>query len=233
MIVSVHLAEPGARRALAALRGKPDPAELPGCTYAESVLTAPLGANLLPAVRPRRVGLIAAWEEEGALEGFLLGHPLAEPLAGGWHVRMQPLRVSGAWPAMPGLPTDEIAVKDEEPVAVLTLGRLRLHRALPFLRTSAAAEAQALGDPTLLMSTGLARPPHLVSTFSLWRSAAGMRAYAYGKTGAEHHAAIEAHRQRPFHHESAFVRLRPYASEGAWEGGDPLAGSAPAISYPA
>jgi hypothetical protein len=29
-------------------------------------------------------------------------------------------------------------------------------------------------------ATGLARPPHLVATFSLWRAAAQMRAYAYG-----------------------------------------------------
>lgn len=127
---------------------------------------------------------------------------------------------------MPGLPRRERPVEDGEPVAVLTLGRLRLRRARPFLEASAAAEGTAVDDPALVASTGLARPPHLVSTFSIWRSAAAMRAYAYGKAGA-HQAAVRADRSGPFHHESAFVRFRPYASRGSWDGRDPLAAIEP------
>lgn len=54
-----------------------------------------------------------------------------------------------------------------------------------------------------------------------------MRDYAT-RAGGGHSAAVRSDRERPFHHESAFVRFRPYASEGAWEGRDPLAGLAPA-----
>jgi hypothetical protein len=49
-----------------------------------------------------------------------------------------------------------------------------------------------------------------------------MRAYAYDRDGT-HQAAVNADRAKPFHHESAFVRFRPYASEGSWDGRDPLA----------
>ena len=35
---------------------------------------------------------------------------------------------------------------------------------------------------------------------------------------------MQADRARPFHHESAFIRFRPYASLGSWDGVDPLAG---------
>ncbi len=57
---------------------------------------------------------------------------------------------------------------DEEPAAVLTLGRLRGTQALRFLRASAAAEELAVGDPALLASTGWgAGPPSLVATSSL------------------------------------------------------------------
>jgi hypothetical protein len=173
------------------------------------------------------VGLIAAWEEEGALEAFLAEHPLAQRLAVGWHARLEPLRVFGAWPAMPGLPTEEIPVEKGQPVAVLTLGRLQPSRAIDFLRASAPAERQAVAEPALLAATGLARPPHLVATFSLWRNAAAMRDYAR-RTGAGHLAAIEAHSERPFHRESAFIRLRPYGSQGSWDGRDPLAAADPA-----
>jgi hypothetical protein len=46
---------------------------------------------------------------------------------------------------------------DGKPAAVLTLGRLRVSRTIRFLRASAAAEGQAVGEPALLASTGLAR----------------------------------------------------------------------------
>jgi hypothetical protein len=123
---------------------------------------------------------------------------------------------------MPGLPTREKPVDDEEPVAVLTLGHTKLHRAVPFLRSSAPAERAAVGDPAVLASTAFARPPRFVSTFSLWRSAAAMRGYAHNSAGP-HQAAVRADRAKPFHREAAFIRFRPYASQGSWDGRDPLA----------
>jgi hypothetical protein len=165
--------------------------------------------------------MVAAWESDGALDDFLHLHPIARHLAGGWRVRLEPLRVFGAWAGMPGLPARALPVADEEPVAILTLGRLRLRRIGAFRRAAAPAEAAAIDDPALLAGTGLARPPRLVATFSLWRSSAAMRKYATAADGP-HSAAVEADRARPFHHESAFVRFRPYASQGSWDGRDPL-----------
>lgn len=226
MMMSVHLASVGAAAAPSFLRSKKRLATRPGAIYLEPVLTAPLGAGLLPKPTPGRVGLIAAWEEEAALDSFLAEDPLAERLAGGWQVRLEPLRVFGSWGALPGLPARQLPAADDEPAAALTLGRLRLRRAAPFLRSAAPAEAAAVSHPGLLASTGFARPPHLVSTFSIWRTLAEMRDYAFGQSGA-HQAAVRSDRSRPFHHESAFIRFRPYASQGSWDGGDPLtAGSA-------
>jgi hypothetical protein len=223
VIVSVHLADVGGLAALRGLRRRPDPSDVPGLRYADTVIAAPLGGGLLPVPQFRRVGLVAAWDDDRALDAFLASDPLAELLAAGWHVRLEPLRASGAWSALPDLPEHELPVDDDEPVAVLTLGRLRFRRVASFLRTSASAEEQAVADPALLAATGLARPPGLVATFSLWRTAESMRAYAYGQSGSAHLAAIRAHRSRPFHRQSVFARFRPYGSQGAWDGRDPLA----------
>jgi hypothetical protein len=223
VIVSVHLADVGRRAALRVLRRRPDPSQEPGLRYAETVIAAPLGGGLLPVPQFGRVGLVAAWDDDPALDAFLASHPLAELLASGWHVRLEPLRASGVWSALPDLPEHELPVEDDEPVAVLTLGRLRFRRVAPFLRTSAAAERQAVADTALLAATGLARPPGLVATFSLWRTAESMRAYAYGQSGTGHVSAIRAHRGRPFHRESVFVRFRPHGSQGKWDGRNPLA----------
>jgi hypothetical protein len=138
---------------------------------------------------------------------------------------MVPLRVFGAWPGLDGLPERPLPVDDDEPVAVLTLGRLMPWRIRPFLRASGPAEADALDEPGLLDSTGFGRLPNLVSTFSLWGTAAAMRDYAY-RQGGSHRAAVASDRQRAFHRHSAFIRFRPYASRGEWGGRDPLAASA-------
>lgn len=223
MIVSVHLADVGWLQTQLLLFRRLDPSKVPGMTYAEPAFTAPLGSRV-PRPRPGRIGLIAAWDDDTALDRFLAGHPVGERLAVGWHARLEPRRCFGSWSGMPGLPAKELPVDDDEPVAILTLGRLRILRTRPFLEAGGPAERDAVGNPAVLASTGLGRlaRPRLVSTFSIWRSAAAMREYAFARGGA-HQAAVEADRARPFHHESAFVRFRPYASQGAWDGRNPLA----------
>jgi hypothetical protein len=222
VILSMHIADVGSR-ALAFLHGRPRDGEVPGLRYAEAMLAADLTARLVPAPRPGRVGLLAAWGEEASLERFLAEAPQARGLAGGWQVRLQPLRAFGSWRELPDLPLCPATHDPAEPVAVLTLGRLRLGRLAPFLRASARAEGEAARHPALLAGTALARPPRLVCTFSLWRSAQAMREYAAGNPKGGHPQAVRAHARRPFHRESVFVRLRPYASSGTWEGRDPLA----------
>ena len=142
MILSVHLADLKRRHAVSALRRGLHPDQTPGLSYAEVALAAPLSAGLLPHPTLTRLGLIAAWSDGAALDEFQSGHPLAEQLSPGWHVRLEPLRASGSWSALPDLPSSERPVDDDEPVVVLTLGRLRPLRALAFLRSSAAAEAR-------------------------------------------------------------------------------------------
>ena len=223
MIVSFHLADVGLLQTQRLLFQRLDATAIPGMTYAEPAFTAPLG-HRLPRPHPSRIALIAAWDDDAALDRFLTSHPLAERLANGWQVRLEPRRCFGSWSAMPDLPAKELPVDDDEPVAALTLGRLRFLRTRSFLKSGAPAERDAVQNPAVLASTGLGRlaRPRLVSTFSIWRNAAAMREYAFGKDGP-HQAAVRADRARPFHHESAFVRFRPYASQGDWDGRDPLA----------
>lgn len=223
MIVSVHLADVGPLRAQRLLYRRLDPAAIPGMTYAEPTMVGPLGKRP-PKPQLGRVGLIAAWDEDAAIDRFFAGHPFGERLAGGWHARLEPRRCFGSWAGMPDLPRKELPMDDDEPAAALTLGRLRALRIRPFLKASKPAERDAIGNPAVVATTGLTRParPRLVSTFSIWRSAGAMREYAFGKDGP-HQAAVRADRALSFQHEQAFVRFRPYASQGSWDGSDPLA----------
>ena len=228
MILSVHIADVGKAAALRLLGGRSPRSAPPGARYAELTGAVPLSPHVVPKPTLGRVGLIAAWDGDAAVDDFLVGHPLAKQLAHGWHVRLAPTRIFGAWSRLDGLARDEVPMAGDEPAAVLTLGRLRLTQTLRFLRASAAAEGLALREPALLASTALARPPSLVATFSLWQTTEAMRAYARGDADPGHKAAVHAHAARPFHHESAFIRFRPYASTGSWDGKDPLAAHVPA-----
>jgi len=222
VIVSVHLADVGPARALKLQRTRLDPTRVVGLRYGEMTMLAPLGPRLLPTPTPGRVGVIAAWEHESALDGFLERHPLARELAHGWRVRLRPTRIFGSWPELPGIVPEETPMDEAEPAAVLTLGRLRLTQAPRFLRASAGAEGLAVSHPALLAATGMARPPRLVATFSLWSSTGAMRDYVEGRAGPGHHAAVREHGRRPFHHAAAFVRFRPYGAEGHWQGAEQL-----------
>ncbi|MFU9038635.1 MULTISPECIES: spheroidene monooxygenase [Streptomyces] len=278
MIISLHVADVGARAAPALLRERLHPGEVPGLRSARTTLTGAIEAGLLPKLHPGRVALLASWEDDAALDGFLRTEqsPLVERLAGGWQVRLRPIRMSGSWSAMPvevapGTATDDdhgyggqrygeqehreqdgqgqasrgqdgrgldgdgrglesgerhvevVSGATATPVAVLTLGQLRLRRALPFLRANSRAAGRAAADPALLASLALARPPRFLSTFSIWQSVDAMRRYAYGSTQPDHKAAIQAHQAAPFHHEAGFVRCLPYAAQGTLDGRDPLA----------
>jgi hypothetical protein len=170
---------------------------------------------------PSRCGLIAFWEDDAALDQFLAEDPLARVLAGGWSVRLKPLRAYGSWP---GLPPETPAARGSDcdgPVVALTLGRLRISQTLRFLRASSKAEASVLEAPGLLWVTGLAAPP-LVSTFSIWHDARALLTYAYGRRNPAHADAIAQAEAKPFHHRSAFIRFQPYASEGQLTGKNPL-----------
>jgi hypothetical protein len=213
VIASVHLADLSVRRTLAVLRRAPDPASTPGLRYAKVALAAPLRSSLLPAPDLRRPALVAFWDGDDALSRFLAEDREAAPFAQGWQVRLEPLRAFGSWPGLPSdLPASR-AIDYDGPTVVLTLGRLRITQALRFLRASAKAEGAVLAAPGLIWATGLGRPP-LVATCSLWESSHAASTYAYGPIDTAHQNAITTDRARPFHHESAFIRFRPYGSNG-------------------
>ncbi|HTZ85699.1 MAG TPA: hypothetical protein VMB05_03435 [Solirubrobacteraceae bacterium] len=198
--------------------------------YSALTFAVPLRDRLLPKPEPGRVALIAAWDDDQALDRFLSKHPLAEAMQDGWRTRLEPTHVFGVWPPLQDLLGEAQPMDEEEPAAVLTIGRLRFSQAVRFVKASAGAEQLAVESPAMMRGTGLTRPPSLVATFSLWTSTREMRAYAAGAEKPEHRAAVKAHAARPFHHASAFIRFRPYGSEGQWDGSNPLANRVPAAA---
>ena len=224
MLASVHLADLGPRATLATVMKRESRITVPGLRHANLALAGRLGGSLLTKPDLNRAALVAMWDDDDALDRFLVESDLAGAFADGWRVRLEPLRAWGSWPGLPDDVPRARTVEHDGPVAALTMGRVRVNRIVPFLRTSAKAEDRAVGAPGLIWATALARPPFL-STFSLWESSDAARAYTYS-AGEPHHDAIAAGRAKPFHHQEAFIRFRPYAPVGHLDGRNPLPESA-------
>jgi len=221
MLASVHLADVEPRAALAVLRRAPDPASIPGLRSARVALVTPLRTSFVPKPVFGRVGLVSFWDDDAALDAFEAGNDAAAPFSDGWRMRLEPLRSHGTWSGLdPDLPHKR-TVDYEGTAAVLTLGRVRLPRALSFLRASTKAEAATYDAPGMIWGTAMARPP-FVATCSLWENSEAIAAYAFGADGEPHPGAMQADRAKPFHHESAFIRFRPYAVKGSLSGKNPL-----------
>lgn len=220
MILSVHMAEVSVRKAAAALRLTPRPDSVQGLRYASAWLTLPLRTGLKPEVVPTGVLMLAAWDDDEALDKFLF-HPRARPYRNGWRTRMAPVRSVGTLPGLPDLPRQERPTGDQ-PVAAFTLGRLRADKLLPFYLTAAAAEREARTHPGFIAGVALFRPPLAAGTFSIWRNSREMRKYALGSYPGGHKSAMAVDRERSFWHEMLFSRYLPYSAEGNWGGHNPL-----------
>jgi hypothetical protein len=113
------------------------------------------------------------------------------------------------------------SVDYDGPAVVATLARTNMARIVPFLRASGPAEKAAAVAPGLVWGTAMALPPFF-STISLWPDAKSLLAYAYGQQQPAHSGAMAVDAKKPFHHENAFIRFRPYDMHGSLGGKNPL-----------
>jgi len=224
VIHTFHLAElPPSVTARAVVR-PPSAATSPGLDHAECLALMRLGAPTLSTDRLqlRRLAVFAQWQDEEAVDRFLVQDPLGRRLARGWHVRLEFLRRWSTLAALPGLPVRAGTWDQDEPVVAVTLARMRLREVPRFLRWGKPVERLVRDHPGTTLGLAAFRPPYTISTFSVWRTVREMEEMVHGHSGVpdpDRHAAAMAERERrDFHREFATYRFRPLSEHGAWEG---------------
>jgi spheroidene monooxygenase len=178
------------------------------------------GFGLRPSAT--RQGMFCVFGNDGEIDAFLAHHPVMRGYraraAEFFSVRLRATSVRGSWSGKVPLVArpDPGAETDVQPVAVLTRASIRPFRAAGFWRHAPPAEVSLGQAPGCLLAVGLGEAPVLrQATFSIWKSAATMNAYA--RRGA-HHAAIRASAAGGYFSESMFVRFEPHDAQGRWHG---------------
>jgi hypothetical protein len=184
------------------------------------------GSTMTLSADLRRWGLFAVWDDDRALDAFLAASPIARRWAAlareRYVVRLAPVRWHGAWggrdPLLGTLPQR----CNGGPVAILTRAAIRAQGARAFYAAVAGPDADLRLQPGLLAAVGVGERPLLrQANFSLWRSLEDATRFAYGRPA--HGTVVRRARDEDWFAEELFARFIPYASQGTWDGRDPLA----------
>lgn len=173
-----------------------------------------------------RYGLLAVWESRDAADAFFANSEIAAAYRRHaeeiWTVRLLATQAHGSWSGRnPFLPI-AFSPGRPGPIAVLTRATIRWNRLRAFWSAVPSTSRALDGANGLIASIGIGEAPFFrQATFSLWRSEADMQTFAY--TTSEHRQAIRRTRDDGWYAEELFARFVPIASEGAWNGRDPLA----------
>ncbi len=223
-VFSFHLVRTRLVTSASALLRPPTAKSVPGLRHAECMTVMELGSPILSRARMqwRHLAVFAAWENEEALDGFLAQTKLGRTLASGWHVRLEFLRRWGHVAALEGLPARAAEVEPSTPVVAVTLARMRLTQVPRFIRWGKPVEELVRDHPGTTLALAATRPPHTVSTFSVWRSQREMTDMVRGSDsvpGAQRHALAMVERSRKdFHYEFTTLRFRALSEHGSWRG---------------
>ncbi len=191
--------------------------------HAECMTAMILGSPVFSPSRLllRQMVLFAQWENETALENFLLQHSFGKKLAQGWHIRLAYLRQWGKIDHFK-IPKQSQGVDDPEaPVVAFTLARMKLKEVPRFIRWGKPVEKQVRDDPAAVLSLAAVRFPNTVSTFSIWTSQKDMVQMVNGHSQVpkpkRHLEAMKERNRKDFHYQFTTLRFQPLSEHGSWK----------------
>jgi heme-degrading monooxygenase HmoA len=193
---------------------------LPGARFVKILGTAPSfdsrGADLT------RWMILTAWADATAAEAARNSRTLAawqHRSEEWWTATLRPLTAHGSWSRRQPFETSPDGW--EGPLAAVTRARLVPVKALQFWRAVSEPAADLAERPGLCLALAMGEAPVGVQgTFSVWRDAAALREYAYGRPA--HRDVVRRTREVGWYAEELFARFAVLSYRGTVDGRDPL-----------
>ena len=184
------------------------------------------GATFTPGdATPRRWALLTVWDSAGDADGFEQSGTVRRwdgAAQERWRVLLDPLSARGRWSGRAPFGTPE-PWRPAGPVAALTRARIAPRKLATFWRAVPPVSADLHRGDGLLLALGIGEAPiGLQGTFSLWRAAADLTAFAHRRE--PHVEAIRRTATECWYAEELFARFAVVAAAGTIDGRDPLAG---------
>ncbi len=223
-VFSYHLVETSFSSALSTILLPPNPANVPGLIHSEFMSVMTLGSPVFSPSRMliKKVAVFAQWENESAIDAFLLNNKVGKILASGWHIRLSFLR---QWGSISGFRIPESSSEPdlpESPVVAVTVARMKLFQVPRFIHWGRPVEQLVRDHPGTTLSLASIRFPRTVSTFSIWRSQKEMTDMVHGHSSVRdphrHADAMKERNRKDFHFEFTTLRFRAISEFGEWNG---------------
>jgi hypothetical protein len=196
----------------------------PGLSFAKLLGTGHGRTFTVRDTDPYRWGLLACWTTGADAAAFEESRTVASwrrAAVEEWRVDLRPLSSRGRWAGRTPFGEPESTAWDGA-VAALTRARIRPRRAARFWRAVPPVAADLHTHDGVLAAVGVGEAPvGLQGTFSVWRSARHLEAFAY--RSAAHSHAIRRTAQEQWYAEELFARFAVLRSVGTYGGRDPVA----------
>jgi hypothetical protein len=195
-----------------------------GCTFWKLLGT---GSSNRFAFDPnwKQWGLLAVWSERKDFDNFYTSSFVQKwwkiLVAEQWTLLSIPLQSHGKWNGINPFEVDKADKNYDGPIVVITRAQIRLSKLKNFWKSVSGVSQQVDKATGHVTSIGIGESFHLAATFSVWKNAESMKAFAYA-SGA-HSEVIKLARQEDWLKEELFARFKPVASMGTINGKDPLA----------
>lgn len=190
------------------------------------VLGTGKGSSTAPSTELRRTALFCVFDDEQSADAHLNRVTHRGGLRESWHVKLRGAGGHGAWRGMniPNIMNDAQSISrtaHDSPIALITRADVHARSWLTFGRAAKVVDEELHRSDGLLAVVGIGEAPVLrLGTFSLWRDASAMAAFA--RQQPRHQHVVERTRSEQWYGEEMFARFEPYWSSGTWDGRDPL-----------
>jgi len=223
-IFSYHLVKIPLTLAIKGLFSDPIDKKTKGLVHSEYMTAMTLGSPILSSSRflIKQVAIFAQWENEEALENYLMKEKFGEILIRGWHVRLAFMR---EWGEISGFKIPEQKAKLENPlspVVAVTVARMKPLAVPRFLHWGRPVEKLVRDHTGTLLSLASFRFPNTISTFSIWKTEKEMTNMVHGhsvmRKPKRHSNAMKEMERKNFHFEFTTLRFKPISEFGMWKG---------------